>query len=171
MTNSKQTRRKFSPLVGESSPRQPQSENSSKKRVGSTASFRTKAGGACTRLPWKQGYAFSTRTRENLAERWPSRRTEKPPLAFDVGSLPTGHSKASISTGLLEETINRVRPRPFDRLRECYRVSGRHLLKALTAEGGGRGLAHLKAVMTGKSGTDLELFDFKSAEDSKHEEQ
>ena len=45
------------------------------------------------------------------------------------------------------------------------------LLKALDSGRVEERLAHLEAVMTGKSGTDLELFDFKSAKESKHEEQ
>ena len=72
---------------------------------------------------------------------------------------------------LLEETINRVRQGPFD-LRAANTIGflAGILLKALDQRVDER-LAHLEAVMTGKRGTDPELFDFTSAKESKHEEQ
>ncbi len=75
-------------------------------------------------------------------------------------------------SGLLEETINRVRQGPFDlRAANVIGFLAAILLKALDSGRVEERLDHLEAVVTGKSGTDLELFDFKSAEESKHEDQ
>ena len=118
------------------------------------------------------GLCFFHANPEKLAElgRQGGQKNRRWPL--DRGSLPH-RSLKSINevTGLLEETINRVRQGPFD-LRAANTIGflAGILLKALDQRVEER-LAHLEAVMTGKRGTDPELFDFTSAKESKHEEQ
>ena len=174
MTNSKQTRRKFSKLVAGNPPLVSlKSENSSKKRSGKHCKARTKAGGACHAPAVEAGLCFFHANPEKLAElgRQGGQKNRRWPL--DGGSLPH-RSLKSINevTGLLEETINRVRQGPFDlRAANVIGFLAGILLKALDSGRVEERLAHLEAVMTGKRGTDPELFDFTSAKESKHEEQ
>jgi hypothetical protein len=70
---------------------------------------------------------------------------------------------------LLEETINRVRQGPFDlRAANAIGFLAGILLKALDQRFEER-LAHLEAV-SGKTGTDTEVFEFRSAKESTYEQ-
>ena len=69
-------------------------------------------------------------------------------------------------SGLLEETINRVRHGPFDlRAANAIGFLAGILLKALDQRLEDR-LAHLEAVQLGKGETDMEEFEFRSAKGS-----
>jgi len=83
-----------------------------------------------------------------------------------------GRRPASIGdvSGLLEETINRVRRGLFD-LRAANAIGFRAgiLLKALDQRLEER-VAHLEAVISGKGENESEAFDFRPAKESTHEE-
>ena len=71
---------------------------------------------------------------------------------------------------LLEETINRVRHGPFDlRAANAIGFLSGILLKALDQRLEER-LEHLEAVMSGKTSTDTEAFEFRSAKESTPEQ-
>jgi general stress protein YciG len=174
MTNSKQTRRKFSQLVAGNPPLVSlEPEKSSKERGGKHCKARTRAGGACHAPAVEAGLCFFHANPEKLAElgRQGGQKNRRWPL--DGGSLPH-RSLKSINevSGVLEETINRVRQGPFDlRAANAIGFLASILLKALDSGRVEERLAHLEAVMTGKRGTDFEFFDFKSAKESTHEQQ
>jgi hypothetical protein len=89
MTNSKQTRRKFSQLVaGDPSLVNLKPERSSKKRSGKHCKARTKAGGACHAPAVEAGLCFFHANPEKLAElgRQGGQKNRRWPL--DGGSLP-----------------------------------------------------------------------------------
>jgi hypothetical protein len=73
-------------------------------------------------------------------------------------------------SGLLEETINRVRRGPFDlRAANAIGFLSGVLLKALDQLLEER-LAHLEAVMAMKRGNDTGAFEFRSAKECAHEQ-
>jgi len=89
MTNSTQTRRKFSQLVAGNPPLVSlRPEKSSKKRGGKHCKGRTKAGGACHAPVVEAGLCFFHANPEKLAElgRQGGQKNRRWPL--DVGSLP-----------------------------------------------------------------------------------
>ena len=90
-------------------------------------------------------------------------------LPSDTPDHPLGDTN-QVSV-LLADCINRLRRGQLDpRVANAMGYLASVLLKALDQRLEER-LAHLEAVMTGKRGTDPELFDFKSAKESTHEQQ
>jgi hypothetical protein len=70
-------------------------------------------------------------------------------------------------SGILEETINRVRHGPFDlRAANAIGFLASVLLKALESGRIEDRLAHLEAAMTGTTGTETEAFDFRPAKEA-----
>ena len=73
-------------------------------------------------------------------------------------------------SGLLEETINRVRRGPFDlRAANAIGFLAGILLKALDQRLEQR-VAHLEAVISAKGENESEVFEFRPAKESPHEE-
>jgi len=98
------------------------------------------------------------------------RRATFPPLR-DASTLAHKPLKSFGEVSeLLEETINRVRQGPFDlRAANAIGFLASTLLKALDQRLEER-LAHLEAVISGKGENESEVFEFRPAKESTHEE-
>jgi len=174
MTNSKQTRRKFKPTGGgESSPRQPQVRELLKKSEWEALQG-SDEGWWCMPRACRGSRAMLFHAKpEKLAElgRQGGQKNRRWPL--DVGSLPHRSLKSiNKSPGCWKETINRVRQGPFDLRAANVSVSGRHSLEGARQRKGGRASRPFGSSHDRKERKRiLNCFDFKSAEDSKHEEQ
>ena len=143
-----------------------------KQRNRKQCKAQTKAGGVCQAPAVERDLCFFHANPEKTAELGRQGGKRNRHWKLEDGDLPQIPLKSIDDvSGLLEETINRVRQGPFDlRAANATGFLAGILLKALDQRVEER-LAHLEAVMTGKRGTDLELFDFEAAEESKHEEQ
>lgn len=149
----------------EGTPIKLKADKASKQRSREQCKSRTKAGGSCQAPAVERGLCFFHAHPEKLAElgrQGGKRNRHWQPADRDLSQI----SLKSIGdvSGLLEETINRVRQGPFD-LRAANGIGflSSILLKALESERIEDRLAHLEAIMTGTGGTETEAFDFRPA--------
>jgi hypothetical protein len=145
----------------------PKTNQASKKHRRQRCKARTKAGALCQAPAMERGLCFFHEHPEKLAE------------LGRQGGKKNGHwkqadgdlSQIRLTTigdvsELLEETINRVRQGPFDlRAANAIGFLAGILLKALDQRLEER-VAHLEAVVSDKSGTDTEAFEFRSAKEA-----
>lgn len=138
-----------------------------KQRRREPCKAQTKAGGACQAPAVERGLCFFHAHPEKLAalgRQGGKRNRHWKVLDLDLPQIPL-KSTGDVS-GLLEETINRVRHGPFDlRAANAIGFLAGILLKALDQRLEDR-LAHLEAVQLGKGETDMEEFEFRSAKGS-----
>jgi hypothetical protein len=127
---------------------------------------RTKAGGSCGAPAVEGGLCFFHAHPEKLTELGRQGGQKNRRWKHDEGGLTERPLKSVGEVGeLLEETINRVRHGPFDlRAANAIGFLSGILLKALDQRLEER-LAHLEAVMSGKTSTDTEVFEFRSAKE------
>ena len=126
---------------------------------------KTKAGGVCQAPAVERGLCFFHAHPEKLAElgrQGGKKNRHWNPPDGDLSKIPL-KSIGDVS-GLLEETINRVRQGPFDlRAANAIGFLASILLKAIDSGRIEDDLAHLEAAMTGTAGRESESFDFRSA--------
>jgi hypothetical protein len=145
--------------------------NQASKKQGRQCHARTKAGASCQAPPAERGLCFFHAHPEKLTElgrqggkrshHWNRADCDLPPLPLkSIGEV----------SGLLEETINRVRQGPFDlRAANAIGFLAGILLKALDQRLEER-VTHLEAVVSDKRGTDTEVFEFRSAKEAHNEQ-
>jgi hypothetical protein len=142
-------------------------DKASKERSQERCKARTKAGGACQAPAVERGLCFFHAHPEKLAElgrQGGKRNRHGEPADRGLPLIPL-KSVGDVS-GLLEETINRVRKGPFDlRAANAIGFLAGILLKAIDSGRMESRLAHLEAVMTGTTGSETEAFEFKSVND------
>ena len=153
----------------EGTPIRLKAEKGLKQRSREQCKAQTKAGGVCQAPAVERGLCFFHANPEKPAELGRQGGKRNRHWKTEDGDLPQIPLKSiGDVSGLLEETINRVRQGPFDlRAANVIGFLAGILLKALDSGRVEERLDHLEAVMTGKRGTDPELFDFKSAKESK----
>jgi hypothetical protein len=142
----------------------------SKKQRRQRCKARTKAGASCQAPAMERGLCFFHAHPEKLAElgRQGGKKNGHWKQA-DCDLLQIRLKSIGDVSGLLEETINRVRRGPFDlRAANAIGFLAGILIKALESGRIEDRLAHLEAVMTGK--TETEMFDFRPAKELKTRE-
>lgn len=143
----------------------------SRKQSRELCKARTKIGGPCQAPAVEGGFCFCHAHPEKMAElgRQGGRKNRR--WKLDEGNRQPRPLKSMGEVGeLLEETINRVRQGPFDlRAANAIGFLASVLLKALDQRTEER-LAQLEALMTGNTGTEAEVFDFRSVKEPPHEE-
>jgi hypothetical protein len=125
----------------------------------------TKAGGVCQAPAVERDLCFFHANPEKTAElgRQGGKTNRHWLEDGDLAQIPL-KSIGDVSR-LLEETINRVRQGPFDlRAANAMGFLAGILLKALDQRVEER-LVHLEAIMSGKTGTETEAFEFRSAKE------
>ena len=153
--------------TAEGTPISLKADKGSKHKSRERCQAQTKAGGVCPAPAVVRGLCFFHAHPEKLAEL--GRQGGKTsrhwkPVDGNLSTIPL-KSIGDVS-GLLEETINRVRQGPFDlRAANAIGFLAGILLKALDQRFEER-LTHLEAVTCGKRGTDTEVFEFRSAKES-----
>jgi hypothetical protein len=143
-----------------------------KQRSQERCKARTKAGGPCQAPAIEGGLCFCHAHPEKMAELGRQGGQKNRRWKHDDRGLPSGPLKSvGEVSGLLEETINRVREGPFDlRAANAIGFLASILLKALESGKIEDRLAHLEAVMAGRTGTETEAFDFRPTKEPPHEE-
>jgi hypothetical protein len=142
----------------------------SKQRSREQCKAQTKAGDSCPAPAVERGLCFFHANPDKLSEmgrQGGSKNRHADPSRCDLPQRPL-KTIGDVSV-LLEETINRVRQGPFD-LRTANSIG---FLAGILLKGLERGrveerLDHLERVMNGKTGTEIDMFDFKSREESAH---
>jgi len=141
-------------------------EKGLKQRSREQCKAKTKAGGVCQAPAVERGLCFFHAHPEKLAElgrQGGKKNRHWNPPDGDLSKIPL-KSIGDVS-GLLEETINRVRQGPFDlRAGNAIGFLASILLKALDQRVEER-LVHLEAVISRTVGTQTEAFDFRSTKD------
>ena len=127
----------------------------------------TKAGSPCLAPAVERGFCFFHAHPEKVAElgrQGGKKNSRRKVTDLDLPRLQLT-SMGEVS-GLLEETINRVRQEPFDlRAANAIGFLASVLMKALDQRVEAR-LAHLEAVITGNGGADMDAFEFRPAKES-----
>ena len=146
-------------------------DKGSKQRSRKQCKAQTKAGGPCQAPAAERGLCFFHAHPERLAALGQQGGRQNRRWKVDEGDRPHSSLRNVDNVrDLLEETINRVRQGPFDlRAANAIGFLAGILLKALDQRLEKR-LAHLEAVISIKTGTDTEVFAFRAAKESSHEE-
>jgi hypothetical protein len=142
----------------------------SKKQGRQRCKARTKAGASCQAPAMERGLCFFHAHPEKLAElgRQGGKKNGHWKQA-DCDLLQIRLKSIGDVSGLLEETINRVRRGPFDlRAANAIGFLAGILIKALESGRIEDRLAHLEAAMTAR--TETEMFDFRPVKELKNRE-
>ena len=149
-------------------------EKGLKERNRKQCKAQTKAGGVCQAPAVERGLCFFHANPEKPAELGRQGGKRNRHWKTEDGDLPQIPLKSiGDVSGLLEETINRVRQGPFDlRAANAIGFLAGILLKAIDSGRIEDDLVHLEAAMTGLTGRGIEGFHFRSAKGgSTHEKQ